>query len=142
LGCASIQGIFYPAQAARNPAADLKARIGDPLPGDLVNTGGMMKVEAQTPDREVLAGLVDRVRASRRAYQYANGVLRRSGQSPWPPRAGYPSCSSRHCLRRRPAVNDWTHGQRFKAQFLKTSAPTSVEGVEKYLVSGWRVNFF
>src|SRR5262249_18281730 len=32
--------------------------------------------------------------------------------------------------------NDRTHGQPFKAQFLKTSAPNSVEGIEKYLASG------
>src|SRR5256886_17242972 len=34
------------------------------------------------------------------------------------------------------AVNDRTHGQQFRAQFLKTSAPTSAEGIEKYLASG------
>jgi exodeoxyribonuclease V alpha subunit len=33
-------------------------------------------------------------------------------------------------------VNDRTHGQQFKSRFLKTSAPTSVEGIEKYLASG------
>ena len=33
-------------------------------------------------------------------------------------------------------MNDRTHGQQFKAGFLKTSAPTSVEGIEKYLASG------
>src|ERR1700686_1606746 len=33
-------------------------------------------------------------------------------------------------------VNDHTHGQQFRARFLKTSAPTSVEGIEKYLASG------
>jgi len=33
-------------------------------------------------------------------------------------------------------VNDRTHGQQFKARFLRTSAPTSVEGIEKYLASG------
>ncbi len=32
-------------------------------------------------------------------------------------------------------INDRTHGQQFKARFLKTSAPTSVEGTEKYLAS-------
>ena len=31
--------------------------------------------------------------------------------------------------------NDRTHGQQFRAQFLKTSEPTSVEGIEKYLAS-------
>jgi exodeoxyribonuclease V alpha subunit len=33
-------------------------------------------------------------------------------------------------------LNDHTHGMQFKAQFLKTSAPSSVEGIEKYLGSG------
>jgi exodeoxyribonuclease V alpha subunit len=33
-------------------------------------------------------------------------------------------------------VNDTTHGQQFKARFLRTSAPTSIEGIEKYLGSG------
>jgi exodeoxyribonuclease V alpha subunit len=33
-------------------------------------------------------------------------------------------------------VNDRTHGQQFKARFLKTSAPTSIDGIEKYLSSG------
>jgi exodeoxyribonuclease V alpha subunit len=33
-------------------------------------------------------------------------------------------------------INDRTHGQQFRAKFLKTSAPTSLEGIEKYLSSG------
>lgn len=33
-------------------------------------------------------------------------------------------------------INDRTHGQQFKARFLKTSTPTSNEGIEKYLASG------
>src|SRR3954453_20077575 len=33
-------------------------------------------------------------------------------------------------------VNDRTHGQQFKARFMRTSAPSSVEGIEKYLPSG------
>jgi exodeoxyribonuclease V alpha subunit len=32
-------------------------------------------------------------------------------------------------------VNDRTHGQQFKARFLRTSPPTSVDGIEKYLSS-------
>ena len=30
-------------------------------------------------------------------------------------------------------VNDRTHGQQFRARFLRASAPTSAEGIEKYL---------
>ena len=33
-------------------------------------------------------------------------------------------------------VNDRTHGQQFRARFLRASAPSSVEGIEKYLGSG------
>jgi exodeoxyribonuclease V alpha subunit len=33
-------------------------------------------------------------------------------------------------------TNDRTHGQQFKARFLKTSAPTSIDGIEKYLALG------
>jgi exodeoxyribonuclease V alpha subunit len=33
-------------------------------------------------------------------------------------------------------VNDRTHGQQYKAKFLKTSEPTSLDGIEKYLGSG------
>lgn len=33
-------------------------------------------------------------------------------------------------------VNDRTHGQQFRARFLRMSAPSSVDGIEKYLGSG------
>jgi exodeoxyribonuclease V alpha subunit len=33
-------------------------------------------------------------------------------------------------------INDHTHGLQFRARFLKTSAPTSLDGIEKYLGSG------
>jgi exodeoxyribonuclease V alpha subunit len=33
-------------------------------------------------------------------------------------------------------INDRAHGQQFKAWFLKTSAPSSIDGIEKYLGSG------
>ena len=33
-------------------------------------------------------------------------------------------------------INDRAHGQRFRARFLKTSAPSSIDGIEKYLGSG------
>src|SRR6187431_692904 len=33
-------------------------------------------------------------------------------------------------------VNDRAHGQQFKARFMRTSAPTSIDGIEKYLASG------
>ena len=33
-------------------------------------------------------------------------------------------------------VNDRTHGQQCKVRFIRTAAPSSVEGIEKYLGFG------
>jgi exodeoxyribonuclease V alpha subunit len=33
-------------------------------------------------------------------------------------------------------INDRTHGQQYKAKFLRTSEPTSLDGIERYLGSG------
>lgn len=33
-------------------------------------------------------------------------------------------------------INDRTHGQQFKAQFLRAAAPTTADGIERYLASG------
>ena len=33
-------------------------------------------------------------------------------------------------------VNDRTHGQQFRASFLRASPPTTLEGIERYLASG------
>ena len=33
-------------------------------------------------------------------------------------------------------INDRTHGHQFKARFMRTSAPTSIDGIEKYHGSG------
>src|SRR5438128_3522706 len=33
-------------------------------------------------------------------------------------------------------INDRTHGVQFRASFLKAAAPTTIEGIEKYLGSG------
>ena len=97
-----------------------------------------MKTQPHPSDREVLAGLVERV-----TYQNAeNGfcVIRVKARShrelvtvvghavtitagEWITASG-------------DWVNDRTHGQQFKARFLKTSEPTSIEGIEKYLASG------
>jgi hypothetical protein len=33
-------------------------------------------------------------------------------------------------------INDRTHGVQFRASFLKATAPTTIEGIEKYLGSG------
>src|SRR5271157_4538652 len=98
----------------------------------------LMKAEPQPSDREVLAGLVERV-----TYQNAdNGfcVVRVKARShrDLVTVVGHAATISagKWITASGDWVNDRTHGQQFKARFLKTSAPTSLEGIEKYLASG------
>src|SRR5467141_3103231 len=97
-----------------------------------------MKMEPKPSDREVLAGLVERV-----TYQNAeNGFcvvrVKVRGHRELVTLVGHAAAISagEWITASGDWVNDRTHGQQFKARFLKTSAPTSVEGMEKYLASG------
>ena len=98
----------------------------------------IMKMESQPSDREVLAGLVERV-----TYQNAdNGFcvirVKARGHRDLVTVVGHAAVISagEWITAAGDWTNDRTHGQQFKARFLKTSAPTSVEGIEKYLGSG------
>jgi exodeoxyribonuclease V alpha subunit len=98
----------------------------------------MKKMESQPSDREVLAGLVERV-----TYQNAdNGFcvirVKARGHRDLVTVVGHAAVISagEWITAAGDWTNDRTHGQQFKARFLKTSAPTSVEGIEKYLGSG------
>jgi exodeoxyribonuclease V alpha subunit len=97
-----------------------------------------MKPEPKPSDREVLAGLVERV-----TYQNAeNGFcvirIKARGHRELVTVVGHAATISagEWITAAGDWVNDRTHGQQFKARFLKTSTPTSVEGIEKYLASG------
>ena len=97
-----------------------------------------MKTQPNPSDREVLAGLVERV-----TYQNAeNGfcVIRVKARShrDLVTVVGHAAtiAAGEWITASGDWVNDRTHGQQFRARFLKTSEPTSVEGIEKYLASG------
>src|SRR6201982_962374 len=97
-----------------------------------------MKVEPQPSDRQVLAGLFERV-----TYQNAeNGFcvvrIKARGHRDLITVVGHAAAISagEWITAAGDWVNDRTHGQQFKARFLKTSAPSSIEGIEKYLGSG------
>jgi exodeoxyribonuclease V alpha subunit len=99
---------------------------------------GIMKTQPHPSDREVVAGLVERV-----TYQNAeNGfcVIRVKARShrDLVTVVGHAAAISagEWITASGDWINDRTHGQQFKARFLKTSEPTSVEGIEKYLASG------
>jgi exodeoxyribonuclease V alpha subunit len=89
-------------------------------------------------DQEVLAGLVERVTF----HNYENGfcVLRvkARGHRELVTAVGHAASISagEWITASGEWVNDRTHGQQFKARFLRTSAPTSIDGIEKYLSSG------
>jgi exodeoxyribonuclease V alpha subunit len=97
-----------------------------------------MKPQPDTSTQEVLAGLVERVtyhnaengfcvlRAKVRGHREVVTVVGHAATiaaGEWVTATGG-------------WVNDRTHGQQFKARFLRTSPPTSADGIEKYLSSG------
>ena len=97
-----------------------------------------MKQETHSSASEVLAGLVERVtfhndengfcvlRAKARGHRDLVTVI---GHAATISAGEWITASGEW-------VNDRTHGQQFRARFLRTSEPTSVEGIEKYLGSG------
>jgi hypothetical protein len=97
-----------------------------------------MKSEPIPSDREVLAGVVERV-----TYQNAeNGFcvvrVKIRGYRELVTLVGHAAVISAGVWVTASGewVNNRTHGQQFKARFLKTTEPTSLDGIEKYLGSG------
>jgi exodeoxyribonuclease V alpha subunit len=97
-----------------------------------------MKLQPETANQEVLAGLIERVtyhnaengfcvlRAKVRGHRDVVTVVGHAATiapGEWITASGE-------------WVNDRTHGHQFKARFLRTTPPTSADGIEKYLSSG------
>jgi exodeoxyribonuclease V alpha subunit len=102
------------------------------------STRDFMKTEPNAPNWEVLAGMVERV-----TYQNAeNGFcvirVKVRGHRDLVTVVGHAAAISagEWITATGEWINDRTHGQQFKTRFLKTSAPASVEGIERYLASG------
>ena len=97
-----------------------------------------MKAQPDISTHEVLAGLVERVTY----YNAENGfcVLRAKvrGHREVVTVVGHAAtiAAGEWVTATGDWVNDRTHGQQFKARFLRTSPPTSADGIEKYLSSG------
>jgi len=108
-------------------------RIGRPG-----STKDIMEAGPKPSDWEVLAGIVERV-----IYQNAeNGftVIRAKVRGHREPvtvvgHAAFMSAAERITATGE-RLNDPTYGQQVKANSLKTSAPTSIEGIARYLASG------
>ena len=97
-----------------------------------------MKIEPKPSDREVLAGLVERVTFHNEENGFCVLRIKARGQRELITVVGYAAVISagEWVTASGEWVNDRTHGQQFKARFLKTSEPTSLDGIEKYLGSG------
>ena len=117
----------------------MKARIKMVARGGKTNDSAiLMKPTPESSSQEVLAGLVERVtfhndengfcvlRTKARGHRDLVTVV---GQAATISAGEWITASGEW-------INDRAHGQQFKARFLKTSAPTSIEGIEKYLGSG------
>ena len=90
------------------------------------------------PDHEVLAGIVERVRFHNAETGFCVLRVRARGHRDLATIVGHAATISagEWITASGDWVNDRTHGQQFKARFMRTSAPSSVDGIEKYLASG------
>jgi exodeoxyribonuclease V alpha subunit len=97
-----------------------------------------MKLQPQSSAQEVLAGLVERVTFHNTENGFCVLRAKARGHRDLVTVVGHAATISagEWITASGEWINDRTHGQQFKARFLKTSAPTSIDGIEKYLGSG------
>jgi exodeoxyribonuclease V alpha subunit len=97
-----------------------------------------LKSDPQASSKEVLAGVVERVTFHNEESGFCVLRTRARGHRDLVPVVGQAASISagEWITVSGEWINDRTHGQQFRARFLKTSAPTPVEGIEKYLGSG------
>ena len=98
----------------------------------------MIRMSPQPETGEVLAGLIERVTYHNTENGFCVLRARARGHRDAVTVVGHAAAISagEWIMASGQWVNDRTHGQQFKARFLRTSAPTSVEGIERYLSSG------
>ena len=92
----------------------------------------------ESSDREVLAGLVERVTFHNPENGFCVLRTRARGHRDLVTVVGHAAmvAPGEWITASGEWVNDRTHGQQFKARFVRTAEPSSVEGIEKYLGSG------
>ncbi|MBV9686320.1 MAG: AAA family ATPase, partial [Alphaproteobacteria bacterium] len=98
----------------------------------------MAQPAKSTMPTEVLAGLVDRVTFHNSENGFCVLRVKARGQRDLITVIGHAAMISAGEFVQASGswVNDRTHGVQFRASFLKATAPTTVEGIEKYLGSG------
>jgi exodeoxyribonuclease V alpha subunit len=98
----------------------------------------MSVATSPAPASEVLAGVVERVTFHNAENGFCVLRLKARGQRDLITLVGHTATiSAGEFVQASGAwTNDRTHGLQFRAQFLKATAPTTLEGIEKYLGSG------
>jgi exodeoxyribonuclease V alpha subunit len=97
-----------------------------------------MKPQQEPSTQEVLAGLVERVTFHNSENGFCVLRIKARGHRDLVTVVGHAATISagEWVTASGDWANDPTHGQQFKAHFMRTSAPTSIDGIEKYLGSG------
>jgi exodeoxyribonuclease V alpha subunit len=90
------------------------------------------------PDREVIAGTLERVTFHNAENGFCVLRIKARGHRDLVTVVGHAATISagEWLTASGEWINDRTHGPQFKARFMRTSAPSSLEGIEKYLASG------
>ena len=91
-----------------------------------------------SPNQEVLAGLVERVTFHNADNGFCVLRIKARGHRDLVTVVGHAAMVSagEWITASGEWINDRTRGQQFKARFMRTSEPSSIEGIEKYLGSG------
>jgi len=97
-----------------------------------------MKPQPESSTQEVLAGLVERVTYHNAENGFCVIRIKARGHRELVTAVGHAAAiaAGEWVTASGEWVNDRTHGQQFKSRFMRTSAPTTTEGIEKYLGSG------
>ena len=97
-----------------------------------------MSLQPESLTQEVLAGLVERVTYHNAENGFCVLRARARGHRDVVTVVGHAAtiAAGEWITASGAWINDRTHGQQFKARFLRTSPPTSADGIEKYLSSG------
>ena len=97
-----------------------------------------MKSQQEPSTQEVLAGLVERVTFHNAENGFCVLRIKARGHRDLITIVGHAAtiAAGEWVTASGDWINDHTHGQQFRARFMRTSAPTSIDGIEKYLGSG------
>jgi exodeoxyribonuclease V alpha subunit len=113
--------------------------VGGPpydLGRDLVSSS--LKSQPEPSAQEVLAGLVERVTFHNAENGFCVIRIKARGHRELVTAVGHAAtiAAGEWVTAAGEWVTDRTHGQQFKSRFMRASAPTTIEGIEKYLGSG------